>query len=431
MWIHCAEFSSERGQYCSLAKAFHTATLMSYAGRSVERYFAALWGFQTLTHLACFDDSTVPYRAMTRERVVGGLFSFVSRNHHGRVAGWEDHWKALSAVVEEWRMRVHLAGRGPGLKLYQDAQRREGESQGLVSFAYQQDEADHGATWDEHSKNANAVRAHLVSWPKQDAQAASLKAEKPENHLLSYINSDHEGGYRQVWRDLRPRVIVDSGAFTAWSTGAAIKLEDYVTWATGFRERWAHKMGSLVFLTLDVIGDQAATWRNTTRIKRLGLDVIPVVTFGADLKHLDRALAAPYFALGGLVPYLKSSQRKRLEWWLDLCFARVMRHRDKTGVMPRVHLLGVTTKWVVDRYPAYTTDSSSWVSPLRFGLGDAAKIGRLPRLKGTAPDAPERSVLVHALRHEIRKVIFMQDNATALWRHRGVTFDEEEASDAR
>ena len=219
--------------------------------------------------------------------------------------------------------------------------------------------------------------------------------------------------------DLRPRVIVDSGAFTAWSTGKVIKPQDYAEWALGFEARWRPKMASLEFMNLDVIGDQDATWRNLAILQGLGMSPMPVVTFGVDLAHLDRALEYPYISLGGLVPYTRN--KPKLRAWLDACFSRVMAHRKRTGTLCKVHLLGVTTDWVLKRYPCYSSDSSSWVACLRYGEGGASGLKKLPRYK-TSDGA--MAATLHTLRSEIKKFQAMQDTATKLWQSRGITFDD-------
>lgn len=101
------------------------------------------------------------------------------------------------------------------------------------------------------------------------------------------------------------RLLVDSGAFTAFTQGQVLRPEAYAGWALELERRWGPHLRALHFFSLDVIGDQDASWRNHTHLEQLGLQPIPIVTFGADLRHLERALGYPYLALGGLVPWAK------------------------------------------------------------------------------------------------------------------------------
>lgn len=248
------------------------------------------------------------------------------------------------------------------------------------------------------------------------------EAEDVEKVLTTYAYPDEFCQNEQSWlkRDVRPRVIIDSGAFTAWSTGKPIDPRNYAEWALDIDRRWRHKMASLAFMNLDVIGDQDGTWRNQKILEGIGMSPLPIVTYGVDLSHLDRALSEyPYIALGGLVPHSRS--KVKLRKWLDACFSRVMSHYKRSGIMPRIHLLGITSDWVLRRYPCFSSDSSSWMSCLRFGGGEAAGIKQLPRYKES--DRAMAATL-HTLRAEIRNYKKMQDEATKLWQLRGIVFDD-------
>lgn len=186
--------------------------------------------------------------------------------------------------------------------------------------------------------------------------------------------------------------------------------------ALGFRDRWAEKLDFLRFMNLDVIGDQDATWKNHAALEAMGLKPLAIVTSFADEKHLHRALEYDYIALGGLVPY--TQQKDKLRGWLDRCFRVFVGHYKKTGVMPKVHLLGVSQKWVLERYPVYSSDSSSWVRVLRFGGGRAAGIKRVPKVSTL------REANLHVLRAEIKKYQRMERDATKLWANRGVSWND-------
>lgn len=306
----------------------------------------------------------------------------------------------------------------------------EGKREVLFSYAYKEQETQYASVWE-------SMYLHLAESTNERGQYAVLSDEGYKSHLFSYAYQRSEQFFTPVWSEMdkriadgtqkglgaKPvegaRVLIDSGAFTAFTLGKEIKAQEYLAWAEGFKSRWEHKLAFLRFFTLDVIGDQDATERNQAYLEQNGLDPIPIVTFGADLKSLDEMLVKyDYIALGGLVPY--RSNKVRLRSWLDACFARVMRHKKETGEMRKVHLLGVTTDWVLKRYPCYSTDSSSWVGCLRFGNGGASGIKSIPRYgEGDAAFA----ATIHTLRSEIRKYQRMQDEATSLWRKRGIDWE--------
>lgn len=311
-------------------------------------------------------------------------------------------------------MRIHLAEASKERGQYRTLT-EERYTATLFSYAYPLSCSQYAPPmWDE------LMQIHLAGQGPFTIEAKSK--ENVENVLATYAYPKEVNDHTPFWQrpDLRPRVIIDSGAFTAWSTGKVISPRDYAEWALDFDSRWRHKMASLEFMNLDVIGDQDATWRNLEILQGLGMNPLPIVTFGVDLKHLDRAIENyDYIALGGLVPY--SRDKIKLRNWLDACFSRIIAYRKKTGTLRKIHLLGITTDWVLKRYPCYSSDSSTWVSCLRFGGGTAAGIKSIPRYKES--DAA-MAATIHTLRSEIRKYKKMQDEATNLWAARGVIWDD-------
>jgi hypothetical protein len=280
------------------------------------------------------------------------------------------------------------------------------------------------------------LKIYLAAWPTQEIQKGALiEAEEP-HQLLSYAEKRQEADYGEVWdefvrinherrgysgMDLRARVMIDSGAFTAWSTGRPIALEEYAEWILRFKAKWEDRLASLHFISLDVIGDQRASWKNQAILEdHYGLDTIPVLHHDATRADLDRAFGSyDFICVGGGVPLMK--QKAKLQAWFDRVFHRALQVREERGYMPRVHLLGVTRRPLLERYPIFSSDSSSWTAPLRFGQGRAAQFGkRIPRY---TLGENEHRVNILALREEIRKLKDLERDVTELWRRRGITWD--------
>lgn len=407
--IHFADASTDRGQLHLLANEAQSNSLFSYAYKDSTHFyepFERYWNELVRIHFAGLPSQNDEIQSAVLPQIESHLTTYSD---------------PAEVTVKEraFNMRLHLTDTTARLqgdlsvkKLLPD----EGKTENLFSYAYEEQEEQ----WRD-SRN-HAMNIHIAGHSATPGMEQQVKPSH-DSHLTTYADQSEVGntmaaiGHRV---DLRPRVIIDSGAFTAWSTGKVIHPKDYAEWALDFDSRWRHKMASLEFMNLDVIGDQDATWRNLEILEGLGMRPMPIVTYGVDLKHLDRALENyDYIALGGLVPY--SRDKVKLKSWLDACFYRVMKYRKKTGIMRRVHLLGITTDWVLKRYPCYSSDSSSWVSCLRFGGGDAAGIKQLPRYKES--DAA-MAATIHTLRSEIRKYKKMQDEATKLWVSRGIAFDD-------
>ena len=153
-------------------------------------------------------------------------------------------------------------------------------------------------------------------------------------------------------------LFLDSGAFSAWSQGKEIKIEDYIT----FIRDHENLLG--IYANLDVIGDPAATWKNQMIMEDAGLHPLPVFHYGEDEKWLRRILNRnyDYISLGGMVPISTGD----LYFWLDRLFSRYL--TDSNGMpIVKVHGFGLTSLRLMLRYNWHSVDSTSWVVTGRMG----------------------------------------------------------------
>lgn len=186
----------------------------------------------------------------------------------------------------------------------------------------------------------------------------------------------------------RGHLLIDSGAFSAWTRGIAIDLEEYADFLAQFTELHRDALARIQYLNLDVIGDQRASHRNWQRLRDAGLSPMPVFTYGGDLGELrEMAQESPRLALGGLALMSRDGRRVTLERWLDACWE----------VLPsgaQVHLLGVGQRWALERYPATSCDSTQFSSQVR-GDNYRRTSARHPHLSG--PDL-KRQMLADEIR---------------------------------
>jgi len=147
----------------------------------------------------------------------------------------------------------------------------------------------------------------------------------------------------------RYRLIVDSGAFTAWNAGKPVHLDDYCE----FLDSIEH-LKPFNAVQLDVIGDGEATYKNLLEMQNRGYDVMPVFTRGEDPQRLEEFYKMhDYVMLGGLVG--GKTNKNYVKWFLN---------RNKSR---DIHLLGFTNIDFVKHYKPKSVDSSSWVGAARFG----------------------------------------------------------------
>lgn len=161
------------------------------------------------------------------------------------------------------------------------------------------------------------------------------------------------------------RFFLDSGAYSAWSRGTQINLDEYCEFIRANIELID------VYACLDVIpgqpGRQAtpaerdaaaeASWQNYLYMKGEGLDPLPVYHYGEHQRFLDRMLkhGCDYVGIGGLVG-IPGGQRRV---WLDHIFDQITDDAGKPIV--KTHGFGMTSVPLIFRYPWYSIDSTTWI----------------------------------------------------------------------
>jgi len=147
-------------------------------------------------------------------------------------------------------------------------------------------------------------------------------------------------------------LFIDSGAFSAWSQGHEIKIDDYCNWIS------LNKEHILVYSNLDVIGNQVLTRNNQTFMESRGLSPLPVFHIGSGFRELRRLCEKyEYIAIGGMVPYMK----KVSSVWKTL----IKIH--EIGVDNNLHGFGCTNQRALFSFPWYSVDSTTWLSGARYG----------------------------------------------------------------
>jgi hypothetical protein len=188
-----------------------------------------------------------------------------------------------------------------------------------------------------------------------------LNSKFPCSRLHSYYHLKETGG--KMIKQNKVSLFLDSGAFSAWSQGVTIDIQEYIRFIK------EHQDIIEVYANLDVIGDAEATWSNQTIMEEAGLAPLPVFHI-EETTHkrggeywLQRCLTYPYFCIGGMARGYTTEQRCG---FLDWCFSVVCRRPSR---MPeaKVHGFGLTSLRLMLRYPWYSVDSTSWVVTGRMG----------------------------------------------------------------
>ncbi|MCK5235413.1 MAG: hypothetical protein KAR06_00395 [Deltaproteobacteria bacterium] len=166
-------------------------------------------------------------------------------------------------------------------------------------------------------------------------------------------------------------IMLDSGAFTAWTKKVVIDIDDYIE----FIHKYKPYLNS--YVNLDVIpaefGRKATpqevkesaqkSFENFLYMRDNGLDPIPVFHYGEDFKWLEAMVDAGCEYIGISPTTDKTTAQKRA--WLDKVFEFITDSEGRAIV--KTHAFGVTGVSLLVRYPWYSADATTWVRASSFG----------------------------------------------------------------
>lgn len=190
------------------------------------------------------------------------------------------------------------------------------------------------------------------------------------------------------------KLFIDSGAYSAWSKGKPINVDDYIKFINENIDKFT------LFASVDNIPGElrrtptlqekkdspVLSWENYLYMREQVKDkdkLLPVFHIGEDFKHLQNMLEVkldgkhiPYIGLGGTVGLVSTVK----ENWYKQCF-KIIQQSSNPNV--KVHGFGMTILSILENYPFESADSTSWLMPAINGEIQT-KYGRIcmtPRLQ--------------------------------------------------
>ena len=196
--------------------------------------------------------------------------------------------------------------------------------------------------------------------------------KKALNEFIEYLkdNPGHGG-----------KLVVDSGAYSAWSRGIEFDMDEYID--------YLHTSGAIDIAfwvaEADVIpghmgseptqeeNEQAPeeSWQNYLYMierVRWPKKVVPIFHQGEDFKHLRRMLEYR-FKDGEHIPYIGISpsndvhMSERISWYDQVW--KIIKESPNPDVL--THNFGMTNISVMEQYPSYSSDSSTWLRSASLG----------------------------------------------------------------
>ena len=196
------------------------------------------------------------------------------------------------------------------------------------------------------------MEVYFVGTNRSSAETQAIRESKPRKLLCSYFYFRTKGFKEYIERiQYKPLIMLDSGAWSAFTTGKNISLVDYISFIE------VNKIYIDNYIALDVIGDSEMTYDYYRIMRKKGLNPIPVFHYGSDEKYLKLySNDTNYIALGATVPI--KDKGIVAKWINNLQFR-----------FPNIefHLLGSSSQKITMWTDIKSCDSSTWIMSAVMG----------------------------------------------------------------
>lgn len=241
-----------------------------------------------------------------------------------------------------------------------------------------------------------------------------------KNILLSYYASFYpKNVLTQAHNNLSNfTIFLDSGGYTARVKGIDINMAQYCAFAKQHGNMF-HAMANLDVHDLPTQFNNQAMLEATGHYQK-ALPVYHLTEFinpDPKVKGLleEYCKKHEYVALGGTAGVI--TNRDYFKKYLNFCFQVGMKYKTK------FHGFGMTATYLLERYPFYSVDSTSWQAGARYGQKLTFKGGKLSMVGKRSKPSP-----LHFIKHThialdgIKEFAKMEKYYTELWKIRGINW---------
>jgi len=184
----------------------------------------------------------------------------------------------------------------------------------------------------------------------QIEEVAACTVFPPNRILLSYHYWKKKSKMVKDYINQGFEVFIDSGAFSADNSGVKVNLSAYMDFIREVNPKY--------YAVLDVIGNSKETMLNQKIMEEEGLTPVPVFHMGSTLEEFIPIMEKyDYICFGGLV------MSPGIQNHCDLLWRTVLNNKPNL----RVHGFGLTNLILMERYPWFSIDSSSYNACKRYG----------------------------------------------------------------
>lgn len=210
--------------------------------------------------------------------------------------------------------------------------------------------------------------------PEKSNIMAVASEELGHNMLFSYFDRKAVDKYRDMVAS-HGKLFIDSGAFSAWTLGKVINVDEYIKWIND-RADYIDLYGQVDVIpgdrnsgrlpTPEEVREAAQkTWENYLYMRpKMKKPEGLLYTFhvGEPIEFLKQALEwtdengnhIPYIALGGMVGKTVEVRDR----FLKQCFEAIEKSSNPNV---KVHAFGMTDRNLLMKYPITSADSTSWI----------------------------------------------------------------------
>jgi hypothetical protein len=208
---------------------------------------------------------------------------------------------------------------------------------------------------------SNSYMAGQNRYVKLEENERRIVHELP--HILESWHYVGKQAFVDAMRANGARVFLDSGAFSAFTLGVKLSVDDYCDYIKRNRDIIREEDGVLMASVLDGIGDADETWRNQMAMEERGVRPLPCFHFGEPTAALEWYVSRyEYITLGGMVGASTAALRE----WLEKIWQGFL--LDGSGrARLKVHGFGITAVPLMEEFDWYSCDSSSWIQSAAFG----------------------------------------------------------------
>lgn len=224
---------------------------------------------------------------------------------------------------------------------------------------------------------------YFVVSGRTSVETEAIKEVKPDRLLCSYFyfRTRNLSDYLEQL-EYKPKILLDSGAYSAWTTGRNISIIDYMDYIKNNIEHIEH------YIALDVFNDPELTLDFYRIMRKKGLEPVPVYHYCTDETYLQQYIADgnEYIALGGTMP---ATEKSLVAKWVNY-----LTHKYQ-GI--KFHLLGSNSALITLFTDLHSCDSSTWIMAAVTGkpkhiLGKSRE-KKVERAKWNLRDMQERARL--------------------------------------